>query len=119
MFGHVVPLALTVGSGVLYHLALRGQSGATNPWPFLAVAYAVAFVLSAVAWAVTGGAGIPTLDRRALGGAALLGGAAIGIELGYYLAYRAGWALGQISLVNAGCVAALLSLVGAVGRRSW
>jgi hypothetical protein len=119
MVGQVIPLVLTVASGVLYHLALRGQSGSSNPWAFLAVAYGVAFVLSVVAWGVTSGGAAAVLDRRVLGGAALLGGAAIGIELGYYLGYRSGWALGQASLVNAGCVALVLLLIGAVGRRAW
>lgn len=112
MFGHAIPLVLTVGSGVLYHLALRAQSGATTPWAFLTAAYAVAFVLSAAAWGVVGGGAAPVLDRRVLIGAALLGLAAVGIELGYFLAYRNGWAMGQVSIVNAGCVAAVLALVG-------
>lgn len=116
MLGHAVPLVLTVGSGVLYHLAIKGQSGAPSPWAFLTVAYAVALVLSAAAWGVAGlgggGGAAPCLDRRVWLGAGLLGLAAVGIEVGYFLAYRAGWGLGQVSIVNAGCVAAVLALVG-------
>ena len=98
----------------MYHLALKGQSGATSPWAFLTAAYAVALVLSAGAWAVAGGsAGVaPLMDRRVWIGAGLLGLAAVGIEVGYFLAYRAGWGLGQVSIVNAACVAAVLAMVG-------
>lgn len=112
MLGHVLPFALTVGSGVLYHLALKGQSGGGTPWAFLTAAYAVACLLSAAAWGVAGGGGAPLIDRRVLAGAALLGLAAVGIELGYFLAYRAGWGLGQVSIVNAGLVATVLALIG-------
>lgn len=104
---------------MLYHLALRGAGGGgSNPWAFLTLAYAVAFVLSAGAWGVTGGQ-LPSIDRRVVIGAGLLGAAAIGIELGYYIGYRSGWAIGQASLVNAGIVAALLALIGAMERRVW
>ncbi|HUQ05416.1 MAG TPA: hypothetical protein VM261_23100 [Kofleriaceae bacterium] len=113
------PLVLTVGSGVLYHLALRGGGGGgSNPWAFLTLAYAVAFGLSASAWGASGG-GLPPIDRRVVVGAVLLGAAAIGIEVGYYLGYRSGWAIGQASLVNAGIVAAVLALIGAMERRVW
>lgn len=117
MFGSAVPLVLTVGSGVLYHLTLKAQSGAASPWAFLTAAYAVALALAATAWIVSGSLGggslaVPVIDRRVLVGAALLGLAAIGIELGVYLAYRAGWGLGTLSMVNAGSVAAVLCLIG-------
>ena len=119
MMSQASPLLLTVGSGVLYHLALRGGGGGGgNPWAFLTLAYAVAFALSASAWGISGG-GLPSIDRRVVTGAALLGAAAIGIELGYYFGYRSGWVIGQASLVNAGCVAALLALIGAMERRVW
>lgn len=117
MFGNAVPLMLTVGSGVLYHLTLKSQSGAASPWAFLTAAYAAALVLAASAWGVStvlggGSAALPTIDRRVLVGAGLLGLAAIGIELGVYLAYRSGWGLGTLSMVNAGSVAAVLCLIG-------
>lgn len=119
MLAQSTPLVLTIGSGVLYHLALRGGGGGgSNPWAFLTLAYGVAFVLSAGAWGVSGGE-LPSIDRRVVAGAALLGAAAIGIELGYYFGYRSGWAIGYASLVNAGCVAALLALIGAMERRVW
>ncbi len=117
MLASATPLVLTIGSGVLYHLALRG-SGGGNPWAFLTLAYGAALVLSAGAWLATGG-GLPAIDRRVVSGALMLGAAAIGIELGYFLGYRAGWALGQASLVNAACVAAILALIGAMERRVW
>lgn len=120
MLAQSSPFLLTIGSGVLYHLALRGGGGGAgaNPWAFLTLAYAVAFALSAAAWGASGG-GLPAIDRRVVTAASLLGAAAIGIELGYYLGYRSGWALGSASLVNAGCIAALLALIAAVERRSW
>ena len=118
MLAQTSPFLLTIGSGVLYHLALRGGGGGANPWAFLTLAYAVAFALSAAAWGASGG-GLPAIDRRVVACGALLGAAAIGIELGYYLGYRSGWAIGSASLVNAGCIAALLALIGAMERRSW
>lgn len=118
MLGHAVPILLTASSGVVYHLAIKSQSGASSPWAFLTAAYTVALALSAVAWGVTanlGGGAVaaaPLLDRRVLIGAGILGLAAIGIELGVFLAYRSGWGLGTLSIVNAGCVAAVLCLIG-------
>ena len=113
------PYLMTIGSGVLYHLALRGAGGGgKSPWAFLTLAYGVAMVLSASAWASSGG-GLPSIDRRVVIAAVMLGAAAMGIELGYFFGYRSGWAIGQASLVNAGLVAVVLALIGAVERRAW
>jgi len=118
MLGHAFPLVLTVGGGLLYHLAMKSQSGAgggTGPWAFFTLAYGVAFAASAALWRLGGGGGAASLgqlDRPTLVAAGLLGLAALGIEGGFYLAYRAGWALGQVSVISGATMNVLLAVAG-------
>ncbi len=115
MFAHAFPLVLTVAGGLLYHVAMKTQSGAAGPWAFFTLAYGVAFIASAVLWRLGGGGIVATLgrlDRSSLIAAGLLGVAAVGIEAGYFLAYRSGWALSQASAISSVALVVLLAVVG-------
>jgi hypothetical protein len=114
-----LPLALIAAAGVLYHVAQKGAAKVSSPWPILAVAYASALVASALLWWLGGRSGprgawgsVPTRSELVAAGA--IGVAAFGIETGFFLAYRAGWALGTTSLFSNLAVTALLTLIGAL-----
>jgi hypothetical protein len=109
-----LPIAFVVFGNVLYHLALRSVPARANP----VVATLAAYLVAAAATTAL----LPFFSRgesivgavKALNASTILVGLAIvGIELGFLLAYRAGWPLGTASLTANATVAVLLLAIGA------
>jgi uncharacterized membrane protein len=106
-------IALTVLSNVLYHVFQKLIPGNINPLVSLAVTYliaAVATVLLIPLFPLQGslGAEVRKLNWASVG----LGAVIVGLELGFLLAYRAGWNISLASLVANTTVALLLVPVG-------
>lgn len=106
-------IALTVLSNVLYHLFQKTISPNVNPLLSLAVTYLVAAgatVLLLPMFPLQGalGAELRKLNWASVG----LGAVIVGLELGFLLAYRAGWNLNLASLVANTTVALLLIPLG-------
>ena len=102
-------IALTVLSNFLYHLFQKVIPGNVNPLLSLAVTYLVAatstvLLLPFFPLQGTLGAEVRKLNWASLG----LGAVIVGLELGFLLAYRAGWNLSLASLVANTTVALLL-----------
>jgi hypothetical protein len=114
------PLLLVVGSGVVYHLSQKAAGPSASPWPLLSLAYGFALVAClGLGWATGGGAAMRRLpDRGTMLLGLTLGLAVLGVELGFFLAYRSGWALGSASVIcNIGVTAALAVIgVAALGE---
>lgn len=106
------PFLLTIAGGILYHLAQKHAGSATTPWPILVTAYGAGFLGSAVAWMATPPS--RALSRGELGAAVMIGLAALAIEAGFFLAYRAGWTMATASLFSNLAVAATLAVIGVV-----
>lgn len=106
-------IALVLLSNVVYHLALRAVPREANP----AVATLAAYLVATLATAAT----LPVLARdvqilpafRTLNWSTVLVGVAIvGIEIGYLLAYRAGWTLSTASVTANVSLAVVLLGIG-------
>lgn len=112
---------LVLISNVAYHLGLRVIPRGANP----AVATLAAYLVATVATAAT----LPLLARDVPLGPAwrtlnwstvVVGLSIVGIELGYLLAYRAGWTLGTASVTaNVSLAVVLLGVGTAVFREPW
>ena len=109
MFAVVIPLALVIGGGVAYHLALRAASSASI-WAVLTPAYGLAFLLSAGLWARSG-AGAATPSRAVLAVAGVLALSLLAIEGGYSLVYRSGWAMSHATALTNTVVVGALAVV--------
>jgi drug/metabolite transporter (DMT)-like permease len=98
---------------VVYHLTLKSLPSGTNVLRFLVPAYAVSSCVSLSLLLFlpkfSGGSGLsvnlPTL---------LLGLSVVGIELGFFFAYRVGWTLNTAAIVSNAMLTALLCVIGAV-----
>jgi drug/metabolite transporter (DMT)-like permease len=109
----MIPMVFVVGGGVLYHLSLRSMSAGPSPWMPLALAYGAACLIASLLW-WWNRATTPAVEGRHLGPTLLLAVALIGIEAGYFFAYRAGWAPGRASIVTSVLVAVMLTWIGAM-----
>ncbi len=102
-------LALTILSNVLYHLFQKAIPANVNPLLSLAVTYLVAGVATVLLlpfFPLQGSLGDEF--KKVNWTAFALGGVIVGLELGFLLAYRAGWDLSVASLIANTMVALLL-----------
>ena len=109
------PLAigLTILANVGYHLCQKAIRPDASVAASLVATYAVALVLSAMLWPwLGGGEGLVPALRRLGPATYALGGFVVLIELGFLLAYRAGWTLGSAALYCNAAVALVLLPVG-------
>lgn len=113
MFLYWSSIVLVVLSNVAYHIVQKNTPGNVSPALTLAATYMTAAVLCFGAYLIFPGkdgvlAGFRHLNWTALA----LGVAIIGLELGFLLAYRAGWNISTAALVANIAVSVLLIPVG-------
>lgn len=111
----LAPMVLIVISFLTYHLVTKGLRADINPFVFLAPVYGVALAVTLALAFVPGLAGSSdgnsALAGRDLLLALVLGLALVGIEAGFILAYRAGWAVSLAPTVaNVAVAVALLPI---------
>lgn len=111
----VLSLLLVVVSSVVYHVAQKSIPASAPPVASLLVSYAVALVGTLALLAVfpmpPGGRSFRELNWAS----AVIGLAIVGVELGFLLAYRAGWNVSAGAAVSNAVVAALLVPIGLLG----
>lgn len=93
----IAALLLAVVGSIVYHLSIKQVPAGTDPFFSLAVSYGAAMLVCLLGmwWLPAGGQrGLGALNWSSLGVAAGI----VGIELGFLLAYRAGWNLGYAAL---------------------
>lgn len=102
-------IALTILSNVLYHLFQKVIPGNVNPLLSLAVTYLVAASATLLLLPLFPVQGTLGAELRKVNWASVgLGAVIVGLELGFLLAYRAGWDLSLANLVSNTTVALLL-----------
>ena len=108
-------MLLTVAANVGYHLCQRSISARANPLVSLLATYGVAFVVTCAAlpfFPPETPASFPAQLRAANWASYALGVAIVGLELGFLLAYRAGWKVGIAALYSSAAVTLLLIPAG-------
>jgi uncharacterized membrane protein len=102
-------IALTILSNLLYHLFQKVIPGNVNPILSLAATYLVAAVVTMLLIPLFPLHGSLGAELRKVNWASVgLGVVIVGLELGFLLAYRAGWDLSSANLVSNATVAILL-----------
>lgn len=113
-------MLLTVISNVGYHLSQRSINAKISPLVSLLLTYSVAMAATVIA--------LPFFPNQEAGSFAqqirsanwatyLLGLAAVGLELGFLLAYRSGWKVSLAALYSNALVTILLIPVGLLAFR--
>src|SRR5262245_24546516 len=106
------PVVLVVASAVVYHLAQKSLGTTSSPWPVLALAYAVALVLTLLLALANGDELLRLPPRPERTAALFIGLGALGVEAGFFFAYRAGWSLASASTIGNATATVILATVG-------
>jgi len=113
-------LALIVAANVVYHLAQKSTPAAVHPVATMIVAYGASLVLCLILLPLWPSAASPLPWRAFSWSAVALGLAIVGVELGFLLAYRAGWKISLASVTAAVTLALLLAPIGVLlYREEW
>ena len=110
-----LPFALTVGGMLFYHISQKSIPKEMNPFLVTIMAYVVGIVLCVVCAIIDPGKKNLMESLRASNWAVfVLGAAAALIELGFLLAYRAGWRISVAAVASNVAVTILLIPVGII-----
>lgn len=106
-------LALTIAGNVLYHLSQKSIPGGVHPMVSIIASYVTAIVLSVVVFLAFPVHGSLMVEVRKLNWATIAVGVSIvAVELGFLLAYRAGWRVSLASVTANTAVALVLLPTG-------
>lgn len=106
-------MALTIAANVIYHFCQKAIAPGANPMASLIVTYAGAMLAAALAFPLFYPADSFAASFRTLNWASyVLSIGVVGLELGFLLAYRAGWNLSLGALVSNVAVTLLLIPIG-------
>lgn len=111
-----IPMLLTIGGSILYHIAQKSLPRTTNPLITMMLAYVVGILLFVVCM-------VFYQDQRSFlysvresnWAVVVVGVGAASIEIGFLLAYRAGWNISIAPVTSSVVVALLLIPVGILG----
>jgi drug/metabolite transporter (DMT)-like permease len=107
------PILLAISGGVLYHVSQKAIPRTVHPFAAIIFAYAVGIVLCAVGMAFDqAGRSFLSSFRDANWAVIGVGAGAMAIEVGFLLAYRAGWNINAASVVMSISVSLLLIPIG-------
>jgi hypothetical protein len=111
-----IPIIMVVTFSIAYHVGQKSTPSGLNPMVALIVTYLTASVVSIIAYFLfipkEGAIGMIASLKQVNWASYVLGFAVVGLELGYLLAYRAGWNITLTSLISNSLVALLLIPVG-------
>jgi uncharacterized membrane protein len=113
MNSYYLPILMTIGGGVLYHVGQKAVPPTIHPFVAVIVAYAAGILLCAVGLALDPAGRSLTASIKELNWAVVsVGLGAVIIEIGFLLAYRHGWNINAASVVCNISVALLLIPIG-------
>jgi uncharacterized membrane protein len=109
------PFALAVGGMLFYHLSQKSIPKEMNPFVAMIIAYAGGIVLLAIcALAYPGKKSFVDSVRESNWAVFVVGAGAACIEVGFLLAYRAGWRISVTAIATNVAATALLVPIGII-----
>ena len=113
MIKYLWPMALLVFSNTFYQICAKSVPEDMNPLASLTVTYLVAAIASLILYyALYRGADIAKEYTKLNWAPFVLGIVIIGLEVGYILAFKAGWPVSAAQIVQASVLAVILIFVG-------
>lgn len=113
MFYYVFPIVLIVASNILYNICQKSTPQSANPFAALLITYLTAAILTVILFQFyKTDKGFWQSFNNLNWTSITLGIAIVGLEVGYLLAYRAGWNISVGSLVANIFLALMLIPIG-------
>jgi hypothetical protein len=109
-----LPLLLVVGATTLYQISQKSVSPLVNPMLSVTVNYVTALVVSLLILPFYPGNSLRASWKNLNWASVTVGVAIVGIELGFLVAYRAGWRISVASLIANVTTSLLLVALGLV-----
>ena len=110
---YIWPMALIVGSNIIYQICAKSVPDKVNPFASLTVTYLVSAAACGIIYIFTGPRGALLKEYEKLNWAPfVLGIVIIGLEAGWICAYKAGWQVSTGFIVQSAFLASALLLVG-------
>ena len=107
------PIALVIGSNIVYQLCTKSSPEAMHPMATLTVTYTVGAVFSLLLYFLMEKGGNILREYARLNWAPfVLGLVIVGLEVGYIYAYKLGWEVSRASIVQSAFLSCALLLVG-------
>lgn len=114
-FSYIWPLGLVVLSNVAYNVCAKSVSSAINPLASLSITYIIGAVFATVLYfATTSEPNLLHEYTKVNWASFALGFAIVGLEVGYILAYKAGWPISTAATVQSAALAVILLAVGII-----
>src|SRR5436305_9259363 len=115
MSNFYLPFVLAVGGMLFYHVSQKSIPKEINPFLVTILAYVVGILLCTIfAVAYPGRKGLVESLRGSNWAVFVLGAAAASIEVGFLLAYRAGWKISVAAVATNVAVTAMLIPIGII-----
>ncbi|MBR5534956.1 MAG: hypothetical protein IKU62_08950 [Ruminiclostridium sp.] len=113
MFSYVWPVVLVVLANVAYQICAKSVPSAMHPLASLTITYAVSAVATGSLYFLLNRGGNLLREYAHMNWAPVLFGfVLVGLEVGFIYAYKAGWPVSTLSIVQSAFLAAALVIVG-------
>ncbi len=116
MIKRIWPLALVVGSNIIYHICAKEMPSDMDAFASLTITYAVAFVATLICYYIlrkaSGSEGLVKEFRKSNRAPFILGIVIVGLEFGWLMAYKAGWQVSMGYIVVTSIVSTVLLGIG-------
>lgn len=113
MFSYIWPIVLVVLSNVVYQICAKSVPESIDPFASLTVTYSVGAVFSAVMYFILNRHGNLLHEYTKLNPVPFIFGIIlVGLEVGFIYAYKAGWQVSTVSIVQSSFLAVALLFVG-------
>lgn len=110
---YIWPLVLVVASNVMYQICAKSVPGGLNPFASLTVTYAVGALASLVLFFAMNRDTTLIMEYKKLNWSSfVLGISVVGLELGFIFAYKAGWQMSLLQIVQGAALAIILLVIG-------
>jgi hypothetical protein len=114
---YVGSIALTIGGNIAYHLLNKSLAPNAHPFASLVATYGVGLTVSLLVLAADAKAGVGAGLRELNWASYALGVFVVLLELGFLLAYRAGWKVSVAAVYSNVAVGLLLLPIGVLAFR--
>ncbi len=115
MFAYLWPIGLVIISSIIYQISAKEVPSKMDAFASLTVCYGLATIITLIFFFIFSGGGISGLmaEYAKINWAVImLGVTAVGLEVGYVFAYKNGWEVSLVYVMQSSILAGLLLVVG-------